>query len=338
MNHRHTLFVSFLLIAAAVSVFAGGNGEESSTSGSDGTPIDIADAVATVNGEPIARAEFDEVVEANLYRLQFQGGGEVAPEQRAAIEEQVLEGLITQRVLLQQATAADIEVTPEEVEEMIGEFQGQFPTEQAFLLALEEQGFELEEFRIELENQMKIEALIDQEAFTDVSVTDEDVRAFYDQNPQFFEQPEQVAARHILLTSEALESEADRTAAQQRLGAIRADIVAGADFGDMAREHSQGPSGPSGGDLGVFGRGQMVAEFEEVAFGLAVGQVSQVFETAFGFHIVQVTDRIEASTTPFTEVEPRIAEFLLEQGRNEAAQQYVTELREDAEVETFEAN
>ena len=116
-----------------------------------------------------------------------------------------------------------------------------------------------------------------------------------------------------------------------------ADIVAGADFGDMAREHSQGPSGPSGGDLGVFGRGQMVAEFEAVAFDLAVGEVSEVFETAFGFHIVQVTDRIEAVTIGFDEAEPRIVEFLLERGRNEAAGRYVAELRADAQVETFGA-
>ena len=326
MNRNGTLSIPFVLLVAAVSSFAGGGSEAASSAGSSGknaTPIGVADAVATVNGEPIPRAEFDRIVAAQLHQGRFAAEGQVAPERRAAVRQQVLEALITQRVLLQRAAAAGVQVEPEAVDAMIDEVQRQFPTEQ--------------DFRVELEHQIKIERLIDREVDSDVSVTDEEVRAFYDQNPRSFEQGEQVAARHILLTSDTLENEAERAAAGRRLAAIRADIVAGADFGDMAREHSQGPSGPSGGDLGVFGRGQMVAEFEAVAFDLAVGEVSEVFETAFGFHIVQVTDRIEAVTIGFDEAEPRIVEFLLERGRNEAAGRYVAELRADAQVETFGA-
>ena len=340
MNRNGTLSIPFVLIIAAVSGFAGGGSEAASSAGSSGTnatPIGVADAVATVNGEPIPRAEFDRIVAAQLHQGRFAAEGQVAPERRAAVRQQVLEALITQRVLLQRAAAAGVQVEPEAVDAMIDEVQRQFPTEQEFLIVLGEQGLTPQDFRLELENQLKIERLIDREVDSDVSVTDEEVRAFYDQNPRSFEQGEQVAARHILFTSDTLETEAERAAAGRRLAAIRADIVAGADFGDMAREHSQGPSGPSGGDLGVFGRGQMVAEFEAVAFGLAVGEVSEVFETAFGFHIVQVTDRIEAVTIGFDEAEPRIVEFLLERGRNEAAGRYVAELRADAQVETFGA-
>lgn len=340
MNRNCTLLIPFVLIAAAVSGFAAGDSDAASSVGASGasaTPIGIADAVATVNGEPIPRAELDRIVAAQLHQGRFQDGGEVAPERRAAVRQQVLEALITQRVLLQRAAAAGVQIEPEAVDAMIDEVQRQFRTEQEFLIVLGEQGLDLEDFRVELENQIKIERLIDREVESAVSVTEDEVRAFYDQNPQSFQQGEQITARHILFTSDTLETEADRDAAERRLEAIRADIVAGADFGDMAREHSQGPSGPSGGDLGVFGRGQMVTEFEAVAFGLAVGEVSEVFETAFGFHIVQVTDRIEAATIRFDEAEPRIVEFLLEQGRNEAARRYVAELRADARVETFGA-
>jgi peptidyl-prolyl cis-trans isomerase C len=101
----------------------------------------------------------------------------------------------------------------------------------------------------------------------------------------------------------------------------------------MARTHSQGPSGPSGGSLGVFGRGQMVPEFEDQAFSLEVGEVSDVFETQFGYHIVQVTERVPATTLSFEESREQIRQFLTEAERNEGAQQYVEELRAAATVE-----
>jgi len=77
--------------------------------------------------------------------------------------------------------------------------------------------------------------------------------------------------------------------ARSQIEGLKAQIDGGADFGDLARQHSDCPSGKSGGDLGMFGRGQMVKAFEETAFALAVGSVSGVVETDFGYHLIQRT-------------------------------------------------
>lgn len=104
--------------------------------------------------------------------------------------------------------------------------------------------------------------------------------------------PDTVRASHILLmyqgSSRSTATRSKDEAASQ-IAALRQEIEDGADFGAVARSHSDCPSGTEGGDLGTFGRGQMVPEFEESAFGLEVGGLSDVVETAFGYHIIQRT-------------------------------------------------
>lgn len=103
---------------------------------------------------------------------------------------------------------------------------------------------------------------------------------------------EQVRASHILLMyqgSERSSASRSKADAQQQIQQLLAQVQGGADFGDLARQHSDCPSGKRGGDLGAFGRGQMVAAFETTAFGLPVGGTSGVVETPFGYHIIQRT-------------------------------------------------
>lgn len=102
----------------------------------------------------------------------------------------------------------------------------------------------------------------------------------------------QVRASHILLMyagSERSTANRSKAEAQSGIESIKAEIAAGSDFGELARKHSDCPSGSSGGDLGMFGRGQMVPEFDSAVFSMDVGAVSDVVETAFGYHLIKRT-------------------------------------------------
>lgn len=329
----------FIFAVLTIALPAGGNREEdarsteNSTQTEDVTPISTDNAVAIVNGEVITREEFDSIIESNIYRYEYQSGQEFVEEQRPLLERQVLDGLIMRAVLQQEATNLGLAVSDEEVEETFARFRSQFPSDAAYQIALEEEGFTEEEFRGELYRQMLIERLIRTQVYDDIAVPEEELRAFYDDNPSYFEQSEQVAARHIILVLNGDESESDLADRRAELEAIRAEIVAGTDFGEAASEYSEGPSASRGGDLGSFGRGEMVPEFEEVAFALPVGEISEVFRSSFGFHILQVTSRTEAETVPFDEVRQSIEAYLLEDARNRGARDYVSALRADADVE-----
>lgn len=167
-----------------------------------------------------------------------------------------------------------------------------------------------------------------QAAASKAQVTDADVRAFYDQNVGEFSRPEQRRARHILLKTEAGSSEADKRAVRSLAESVLARVRKGEDFATVAKAMSQDPgSAERGGDLGWFGRGQMVAAFDQAAFTLPSGQISDVVESEFGFHIIQVTDSRAAGTAPIDEVKDAIRRQLEVRKAQEVVQSEAQRIR-----------
>lgn len=150
--------------------------------------------------------------------------------------------------------------------------------------------------------------LVDQTAiFDSLALTDDEVRQYYDANLSQYQTPGQVRARHILLRVDA----DDEEEVEARAAELAAEARGGADFAQLAREHSQDETNASnGGDLGVFGRGRMVPEFENAAFALAAGEISDPVRSPFGYHVIQVTDKQEEITQPFEEVRGAIENVL----------------------------
>lgn len=148
----------------------------------------------------------------------------------------------------------------------------------------------------------------------ELEITDADLRAYYEQNIETFQVPEQVRARHILLRVDESRSAEQ---AEARLNEARRRIQGGADFAGIAQELSEDPgSAAQGGDLGYFGRGAMVPQFEEAAFSATAGELVGPIRSDFGAHLIEVTDRREAGTRPFEEVRNQIR-FRLQGERSE---------------------
>jgi len=167
-------------------------------------------------------------------------------------------------------------------------------------------------------NRMLEQAVLDQEVTA--ALTEEALQGHYDQWAAAKQAEEEVQARHILLATE------------DDAKAVIAELESGADFATLAKERSTGPSGPEGGSLGFFGRGQMVPEFENAAFGLTTGKFSsEPVQTQFGFHVILVEDR-RAIAVPALE---QIAAELRNELRREIEGAYIETLRNGATVETF---
>ena len=154
-----------------------------------------------------------------------------------------------------------------------------------------------------------------------VVVTDEEARKFYDENQVQFAQPEQVHARHILVNDDT------------EMEKVLADLKAGEKFEDVAAKRSTCPSKDSGGDLGFFGKGQMVPEFEKVAFETEVGKISDPVKTQFGVHVIKIEEKNPESTVPFEEVVDQIKPYLLNQKRSETYQEELKVLKEKYTIE-----
>lgn len=185
-------------------------------------------------------------------------------------------------------------------------------------MAEEEKLDETEEFQKIMESARKdiLAQLAMNKTLKDIAVTEEDCKKFYEENPQHFTKGETVAAKHILVKEE------------EECNNILDAIVKGEkEFEAAAAEFSTCPSGAQGGSLGEFGRGQMVPEFEQAAFAAEIGHVVGPVKTQFGYHLIKVEAKNEASVVAYEEVAETIKRNLLQQRQNEAYTVKAMELR-----------
>ena len=185
-----------------------------------------------------------------------------------------------------------------------------------------------DEFRIAERRQGRVLAVEPEEFLEDIDVADEEIEDYYQANRESrFTVGEQVHARHILrkVDPEAGPEvrQATREFMQRLLDRLQSEET---DFAELARQHSEDESAERGGDLGFFGRGRMVGPFEEAAFDLRSGQISDVVETRFGYHIIQVVERREARAKPLEEVRDQVVTVLTNQHASQQAIQTIQTL------------
>ena len=290
--------------------------------------------VASVNDQVLTRQDLDREMKLVSYRLARQGRP-VDDQQLKRYEGSIRETLIKRSLLLQQATAMDVKVKESLVAKALAEFKAAFKAEAAYESNLKEMGFTEKMLEDQIRDGLTIKALIDSEVIQKVSLSDKQIRAYYDDNPEMFQRPEQVKASHILIAVPAGADAQKKAEALAAIQALKARIDNGENFATLAMEHSACPSKAKGGDLGFFGREQMVAPFSEAAFALQPGQVSDVVETRFGYHLIRVTEKREAQTMAFNDVKEAIATRLRQEQENKKIDAYLQELKEHADIKRF---
>ncbi|NDY41804.1 peptidylprolyl isomerase [Dissulfurirhabdus thermomarina] len=179
----------------------------------------------------------------------------------------------------------------------------------------------------DLANTVLAQEMLEREIGAKVSVTDEELKAYYAENKDKFAQPEMVRARHILIRVGQGADEKTRAKAEAKARDIRKQIRKGADFADLAKKYSEDPgTRDKGGELGFFPKGRMVPEFEKAAFALKKGEVSQPVRTAFGYHLIQVEDRKAASVPTLASVEGQVRQQLQQEKQQEALDALLADL------------
>jgi peptidyl-prolyl cis-trans isomerase C len=164
-------------------------------------------------------------------------------------------------------------------------------------------------------------------------VPEEDVEQYYQRNMRIYDKPEEVKASHILIKVDKNATDEQKAEARAKLEKILEEArTPGADFAALAKENSDCPSSARGGDLGFFPRGKMVKEFSDVAFNMDVGDISDIIETQFGYHIITVTDKRPAKKIPYEEAKYKILHLLKERAIEKAKTELSTELKEKADI------
>ena len=295
---------------------------------------DLSKIVAKVGQHEISEAQIQDVMEVFLKR----SAGRIPPEQLAealpGIRERIIEELIMRQIMVDAVAQAGISLSESEFEGIKAELASELPPDVSIEAYMAEIGMTTDQLR----EQMLVRKMVVAKAEAIEKPTDEEIRAFYDENQEGFAQEETVSASHILIKiDEATDDDAAKTAKRERLEGLRQELIAGADFAELAEANSDCPSGKNGGDLGPFGRGQMVPEFEDAAFSQPVGSVGEVVTTPFGYHLIKVSEKTDAKTLAFEDVKERISDIIYSQKQQDAVTEYVEGLRTAAVIERFDA-
>jgi len=288
----------------------------------------------TINGENIPRDKLQAQVDHMINQRGLNSGGITQPAVFKQIQQEVVDQLIVQELLWQEAKRRNFIVEEEIVNARFQQMKSKFDTELAFQFKIQAGGFTEETYREDIRQQESVQRMISEGIAPGILISDEEVGEFYKSNIDQMQRPIAVHARHILIKPGSTEPEAQQ-AAKEEADKILAEIRAGGDFVKLATDRSQAPSAPQGGDLGYFGTGQMVAPFEKAAFSLQKGEISEVVKTQFGYHIIRLEDRRGGDTAPVEDVADKIRAYLGQQKLQSEVETLVMTLRNDGEVRTF---
>lgn len=257
--------------------------------------------VATVNDEKITEGELNKLLQSQY--------GTTA-----------LDSLVTNKIVELEAKKLDIKVTDKEIEEEYKTYTESYGGEDALLKGLEEFNMTKEDIEKDIENYLLTLKVMEDY----IGITDEDVKAYFEENKESFNTEAQVEASHILVEDEATANE------------VLEKLNAGEDFAELAHDYSTDTaSAENGGELGYFSSGQMVEEFEKAAFAMEVGEVSKTpVKTEHGYHIIKVTDKKEAVEADFESSKEEAREKLVEARVNEQYSAWVEEKMEEYDIKT----
>ncbi|WP_422486442.1 peptidylprolyl isomerase [Gudongella sp. DL1XJH-153] len=262
------------------------------------------EVVAKINDEEITKDEF--------YNYLIQQNGQ-----------EVLEALILEKMVMMEVESNDVEISDEAIQEEMDVMIESYGGEDAFQEALVYYGFTEESVKKNIRLNLGIEALMEPY----IELTDEEVLEYFIQNKSEFDTSEQVNASHILVDTE------------EEANDIITKLNDGEDFADLAAEYSKDVSNASqGGSLGFFGRGQMVGPFEEAAFSMEPGDISEPVQTDFGFHIIKVEDKTTTEEAKLEDVSEEIEDILKDQKMSSAYSVWYEDIQEKYEVENYILN
>ncbi|MFZ3172524.1 MAG: peptidylprolyl isomerase [Carboxydocellales bacterium] len=297
-----------------------------------------SEAVATVNGEEITRAQLDKRVNKMVEVYKGQGldfNSEQGKGMKTALERQLLDGMVEEKLLLMEAEKQGALPSAADIKTKVEETKKKFDTEEKFLAALKTYNMDVQEFSDWTKQNIALDALFNK-VTKDVKVSDADIKKYYDENKETFKQPEKLRARHILIKFDTDKEKVGRTPEQAKKLAldILAQLNKGEDFAKLAQEKTEDPGSKDKGGEYTFGRGEMVKEFEDAAFALQSGQITkEPVKTVYGYHIIKTEEKIPAKDKTFDEVKGELQSSLPLQKKQEAFAKFSSDLKSKAKID-----
>jgi peptidyl-prolyl cis-trans isomerase C len=288
--------------------------------------------VAKLDGVDITKNDL--VARATEARGAIAQRGMAPPAPTMGFFRKVLDDIIGNRLLARDLVAQGKGATPAEVDQQVASIRSQFESDAAFEQSLAARGFDRERLKREVAEGITVSRWVQQTVVPSIQADEAELRKFYDANAEKMVEPEKAHVRHVLVLVDPKATPEERAAKKKHAEELRAKIAGGADFAAVATESSDDKqSAARGGDLGWFYKGQMVPPFEKAAFELPTGKLSEVVETRFGYHVIEVLERKTATKLTFEDARPRIEQVVKQRRLEETVRGKINELAGKAKIE-----
>ena len=288
----------------------------------------IEKIVAIVNGDIITLSELREISVPYLEKMKLKFSLENDEEQIKEIEKRILDQLIDEKLVKQEADRLEIVVDDKEVDIAVRDVMSKNNiAKEQFEQVLLEEGLTFEDYRKQLKDQMQKMRLLDQEIKSKIQITEKEVEKYYKENMDDYNTPLEVSIQQILLIIPSEASEQEINQIREKANSILQKIKEGEDFTSMVKLYSQDATAATGGVMGAFRQGELLPGLNKVAFSLEVGEVSSVIQTPRGFHIIRVLDKRERQKMTKEEKWNEIENFLYNQKFEDEFKQWVKKIR-----------
>src|SRR6056297_34782 len=302
---------------------------------------------AVINGNEVTMTQLNQFAGTNqlvmsIYRqnkafaqviLQSEPGQKLLEKYR----EKKLQDIIRQRLIIQEAKDRDLTLSQSKKDQLFQQHiqsvkqQNQLNDDQ-LEQALQKQGIEsLDQYKEVFLQRNQDQLLINElrkQVTSDVTVSEDRIEEYYNNNKKQFQVDQQVKASQILIKT----NNKEESKAKEEIQSIKEQINSGKSFTEMAKQHSEGPYADKGGQLGFITKGQISEEFDKVAFNLNIGEISDPVKTKYGYHLIKVSDKKEAGVKSLEEVKDSIRQQLANEKKNKQWDEFVSKLRKNADI------
>jgi peptidyl-prolyl cis-trans isomerase SurA len=302
-----------------------------------------AQSTAAADAAIVARVNSDVITVADYQKAEKELRDEAARDCQGCPQDQMdarfkdqdkdlLRNMIDQSLMVQRAKDMGLNVEPalakrlDEVRQQNG-----LATLDDLKKGVEDSGLGWEDYKTTIRNGLLQKEVVRREVSSQVDISPEEVKQYYDSHQQEFALPERVVLSEISLSTEGKNPD-EFPAVRGKVEGLRTSVVNGDDFGDVARRYSQGSTAKDGGDLGTFKKGDLSPQIEGIVFQLSKGQISDVIQTRTGFEILKVEDHFPAQVQPLDKVEPDIRNAIRAQKMQPRLRDYLAELREQSYI------
>lgn len=290
--------------------------------------------VVIVNGVKLSESQLQRVMDELLPRSFYHKS--VTPEKKAELRKKALEELIKRELYYQEAKRSGIRVEKSEINQGLETIKKRFKSKKDYKEALKQAGISEDDLRKDIERNLMIQKFYQKEVIEKSKVSDEYLKAYYEKNKKDFLRPESVHIRHILIKVEPAATDEEKKEKKKQAADILRRARQGEDFGELAYNYSADDWRVKGGDLGLIHRGRLLPELEEAAFRLKPGEISDLIETIYGYHIIKMEEKLPPAQLSFEEIRDKLRKETEEKKRKEIEEALLKGLKEKARIEVFE--